>query len=174
VADDRHRDAPAFAGLADHVRGGDTRAVEHHLAELPGDAVDHAERVLLDPGWRIGTAKATAPCASGRRVGAREQEAPIGDVGVARPDLVPVDHVLVAVARRGGAQRGQVRPGVGLAEALTPALAAADQAGQEALLDRLAGVRRDPWTRYPRLGRGGAPAAASSSSTMTSKTEGRS
>src|SRR5262249_13796950 len=34
--------------------------------------------------------------------------------------------------------------GVGLAEALAPALAAADQAGQEALLDRLAGVRRDP------------------------------
>src|SRR5215831_4940384 len=31
-----------------------------------------------------------------------------------------------------------------------------------------------PWTRYPRLGRGGAPAAASSSSRMTSKTEGRS
>src|SRR4029077_18585753 len=31
-----------------------------------------------------------------------------------------------------------------------------------------------PWTRYPRLGRGGAPAAASSSSTMTSKNAGRS
>jgi hypothetical protein len=31
-----------------------------------------------------------------------------------------------------------------------------------------------PWTRYPRLGRGGAPAAASSSSRMTSKTAGRS
>src|SRR5262245_14411274 len=31
-----------------------------------------------------------------------------------------------------------------------------------------------PWTRYPRLGRGGAPAAASSSSRMTSNTAGRS
>src|SRR5262245_50574340 len=31
-----------------------------------------------------------------------------------------------------------------------------------------------PWTRYPRLGRGGAPAPASSSSRMTSKTAGRS
>src|SRR5262249_35882296 len=31
-----------------------------------------------------------------------------------------------------------------------------------------------PWTRYPRLGRGGAPAAGSSSSRMTSKTAGRS
>ena len=34
VADDRHRDAPAFAGLADHVRGRDARAVEDHLTEL--------------------------------------------------------------------------------------------------------------------------------------------
>src|SRR4029077_5272560 len=48
VADDRPRDPPPFAGLADHVRDGNARAVEHHLAELPGDAVDHAERVLLD------------------------------------------------------------------------------------------------------------------------------
>src|SRR5262245_52555097 len=31
-----------------------------------------------------------------------------------------------------------------------------------------------PWTRYPRLGRGGAPTAASSSSRITSKTAGRS
>ena len=77
-------------------------------------------------------------------VGAREQEAPVGDVGVAGPDLVAVDHVLVAVARRGGAQRREVGSGVGLAEALAPALAPADQAGQEALLDRLAAVRRDP------------------------------
>src|SRR4029450_10353100 len=52
--------------------------------------------------------------------------------------------VLVAVARRGGAQRGQVGPGIGLAEALAPALATADQAREEALLDRLAAVRRDP------------------------------
>jgi hypothetical protein len=57
---------------------------------------------------------------------------------------VPLDHILVAVARRGGAQRGQVGPGVRLAEALAPAVAAADQAGQKALLDCLAGMRRDP------------------------------
>ena len=76
-------------------------------------------------------------------IGAREQQAPVGDVGVARPDLVAVDHVLVAVARRGRAQRREVGAGVGLAEALAPALAAADEAGEEAVLDRLAAVRRD-------------------------------
>jgi hypothetical protein len=55
-----------------------------------------------------------------------------------------MDHVLVAVAGCGGAQRRQVGPGVGLAEALAPTLAAADQARKKALLDRLAAVRRDP------------------------------
>ena len=76
-------------------------------------------------------------------VGAGEEQAPVGDVGVARPDLVAVDHVLVAVARRGRAQRREVGAGVGLAEALAPALAPADQAGQEPVLDRVAAVRRD-------------------------------
>ena len=41
VADDRHRQAPTLARLADHVLGRDARAVERHLAELLGDAVDH-------------------------------------------------------------------------------------------------------------------------------------
>jgi len=57
---------------------------------------------------------------------------------------VAVEHVVVAVARCGGAERREVGSGVGLAEALAPTLATADQPGQEALLDRFAGVRRDP------------------------------
>ena len=77
-------------------------------------------------------------------VGAREQEAPVGDVGVAGPDLVTVDHVLVAVACRGRAQRREVGSRVGLAEALAPTFAPADQAGKEAVLDRVTAVRRDP------------------------------
>ncbi len=83
------------------------------------------------------------------RVRAREQEAPVGDVRVAGPDLVAVDHVLVALARRGGAQRREVGPGVGLAEALAPAVAPADQAGQEPVLDRVVAVCRDPLDEVP-------------------------
>ena len=126
--------------------GRDARAVEHHLAELLGDAVDHAQAgAARSRAGRIGTAKAESPLCFGTSGSVRaSRKTPVGDVGVAGPDLVPVDHVLVAVALRGGAQRRQVGPGVGLAEALAPALAAADQAGQEALLDRLAAVRRDP------------------------------
>ncbi len=77
-------------------------------------------------------------------VGAGEQDAPVGDVGVARPDLVAVDHVLVAVGDRGGAQRGEVGSGIGLAEPLAPPLRAVDQPGQEAVLDRVAAVVGDP------------------------------
>ena len=109
------------------------------------------------PGWRIGTAKAERPlCFGTLGVGAREQEAPVGHVGVAGPDLVAVDHVLVAVARRGGAQRREVGAGLGLAEALAPALAAADQAGQEAL----PGSRRWRASRCPGRGSRGSGAAA--------------
>ena len=122
---------------------GDARAVEQHLAELVRDAVDHAQRALLDAGLvHRHRERGQALVLRHVGVGAREQEAPVGDVGVARPDLVAVDHVLVAVARRGRAQRREVGAGVGLAEALAPALAPADQAGQEAVLDRLAAVRR--------------------------------
>src|SRR4029453_16098747 len=87
VADDRHRDAPAFTRLADHVLGGDACAVEQHLTELLRDAVDHAKRALLDPGLmhRHGEG-GEALVLRYVGVGAREQEAPVGDVGVAGPD----------------------------------------------------------------------------------------
>ena len=174
MADDRHREAPAFPGLADHVSAG-TRALSN--STCPNSFVIPfiicSGRCSM-PGWCIGTANADSPCASHVGVGAREQDAPVRDVGVARPDLVAVDHELVAVARRGRAQRREVGAGVGLAETLAPPLASADQAGKETILDRVAAVRADALTRYPRLGRGGAPAAASSSSRITSKTVGRS
>ncbi len=74
------------------------------------------------------------------RVGARQQQAPVGDVGVARPDLVTVDDVVVAVASRLGPQRRQVRAGARLREALAPPLGPVDHAGQESLLEFLAAM----------------------------------
>ena len=141
VAHDRHRHAPTFAGLADHVRGRNSGVVEQHLAELGRDPADHPQRPLHDPGL-VHRDRERRQALVLRHVGisAREQEAPVGDVGVAGPDLVTVDHELVAVAHRGRAQRREVGAGVGLAEALAPPVASADQAGQEAILDRLAAV----------------------------------
>ena len=99
VADDRHRDAPPLTRLADHVLGRDARAIEQHLAELRRDAVDHPQWPLLDAGLvhreREGRQAFVLRHVA---IGAREQEAPVGNVGVAGPHLVPVDHVVIAVA----------------------------------------------------------------------------
>ena len=82
------------------------------------------QRPLLDAGLVHRTANADRPlCFGDIRVGAGQQEAPVGEVGVARPDLVAGDDVLVAVALGPGAQRREVGAGVGLAEALAPPVA---------------------------------------------------
>ena len=60
-------------------------------------------------------------------VGAREQQAPVGVRGAARPELLPVHHVAVAVAAGGRPQAGQVGAGLGLGEALAPDLAVEDR-----------------------------------------------
>ena len=128
VAHDGHRQRPTLARLADHVGGRHARAVEQHLAELAGDPVDHLERTLLDAGLvHRHRERGDALVLRHVGIGAGEQQAPVGDVGVAGPDLVPVDDVLVAVAHRARAQRREVGAGVGFAEALAPAVAPADQ-----------------------------------------------
>ena len=70
----------------------------------------------------------------GVRIGAGQQDAPVAAVGPGAPDLLAVHDVAVAVALGPGAQRGQVRPGVGLAEQLAPLLRAVEDAGQPPLL----------------------------------------
>ena len=96
------------------------------------------------PGWSIGTDEGGQALVLGHvRVGAGQHEAPVGDVGVAGPHLVAADDALVAVALGPGAQRRQVGPGVGLAEALAPAVAAVDDAGQEPAPDVVVAVLED-------------------------------
>ena len=70
----------------------------------------------------------------GVRVGAGEQEAVVGELGLGGPHLLPVDHPLVPVEHRTGLQGGQVRPGVGFAEPLAPPHLALHDLGQELLL----------------------------------------
>ena len=64
-------------------------------------------------------------------VGAGEEHAPVGVVGVARPHLVPGDDVGVAVEIGAGAERREVGAGVRLAEALAPAVATVHDPGEE-------------------------------------------
>ena len=69
-----------------------------------------------------------------RRIGAHDQQAQVGDVGVAGPDLLAVDDEVVAVAHALGFERGQVAAGVRLGEALAPDFVAREDAGQVAFL----------------------------------------
>ncbi len=66
-------------------------------------------------------------------VGAGDEDAELGEVGQRGPDLLAVDHVLVAVADRPGAQVGEVGAGAGLAEQLAPDLLAGEQRQQVAV-----------------------------------------
>ncbi len=76
----------------------------------------------------------------GRRVGAGQQQAPVGVQRPAGPHLLAVDHEAVALAAGGGLQAGQVGAGVGLGEALAPDLAVED--GRQVPAPLLVGARR--------------------------------
>src|SRR5262249_35587092 len=58
-------------------------------------------------------------------IAARHQDCPVRPVRAGRPDLLPVDHPLVARALRLGAEAGEVGAGAGLGEELAPYLLAA-------------------------------------------------
>ena len=118
-----HGHLPAVAGLADDQVGGGARAVEEHLAELrgAGELADRADRDarLAHRDEQVGQARA----APRPRLGAGEDEAPVGHVRQRRPHLLAGDHPLVAVAGGRGGHRGQVRTGARLGVALAPELA---------------------------------------------------
>src|SRR5712692_6058665 len=73
-------------------------------------------------------------------VGSRQQQTPVCDVGVAGPDLVAVNDILVALAGGRSGQRREIGAGAWLGKSLAPALGAVDHAGQESLLKFLAAV----------------------------------
>ena len=96
------------------------------------------------PGWshRNGERRDTAVLGH-LLIGPGQDQTPVGLVGVAGPHLVAGDHVVVTLAVGPGTQRGQVGPGVRLAEPLTPTVAPVDDAGEEPALDLLAAVLED-------------------------------
>ena len=76
------------------------------------------------PCWRLG-AVGVAP---------GQAEAPVGELGVGGPYLAPADPVPALDRHGAGGERGQVAPGVGLAEELAPQLLRREDPGEEALL----------------------------------------
>jgi hypothetical protein len=67
-------------------------------------------------------------------VGAYQEKDPVGVHRQRGPDLLAVDHPMVALQHRLGAQRGEVGAGVGLAVALAPDVLARQDLRQEILL----------------------------------------
>ena len=80
------------------------------------------------PGASIGQMKYEMPWCFGASGSVRAMRMPnFAMLGQRRPDLLAVDHALVAVAHGAGAEVGQVAAGAGLAEQLAPDLLAAEQ-----------------------------------------------
>src|SRR5438876_1156830 len=93
-------------------------------------------------------------------LGAAEEEAPVGDVGVAGPHLLAVHDEAAAPALAARAQRPQVGAGAGLGEALAPEVLAREQPGEEAPALRLGAVAEDGRADQVDVGAGGRPRRA--------------
>ena len=76
------------------------------------------------------------------RVGAGDQHAVVRDLRARRPDLLPVDDELVAVALGACLQARQVGARAGLAEQLAPGMIADEDGADEASLQLVAARAR--------------------------------
>ena len=123
---------PAVVLRAQPPGDGDADIVEEHLVELMvtrqrGDRANgdarrrHGEQQEGDAGLRPALA-----------AGPHQTEHAAGEMGVGRPDLRAVEHIVVAVAHRAQRQRREVGAGAGFGIALAPI----DRTGQDARQQR--------------------------------------
>ena len=80
-------------------------------------------------------------------VGAGDQHAVLGGLGARCPDLLSVDHPLLAVPDRLGAKTGEVASGARLAEELTPLLLTGEHRAKKTLLLLITAVGDNGWPR---------------------------
>jgi hypothetical protein len=112
--------APALVLLAHEVLDRHADVVEERLVELrfardlPQRAHGDARRLHVDE------QEADALVLGGRGIGPHEEEAPVGDVPHARPHLLPVDDVMVAVAHGARLEIREVGARVRLGKPLAP------------------------------------------------------
>ena len=87
------------------------------------------------PGWSMGhEQERDALVLGGVGVGAGEHEDPVGEVPGRGPDLLPVDHPLVAVEHGPAPEVAEVGAGVGLGVALAPDVLAGEDPREEVAL----------------------------------------
>ena len=136
----RRADVPAPVLLAHQVLCGHPHVIEEDLAEA-GVAGHVHQRPHRDPRrLHIEHEVADPLVLGGVRVRACEHEHPVGGLGAGRPDLLSVDHVVVAVALRPRLERSEVRAGARLAEPLAPLRLTREDAAQVLLLLLLSAV----------------------------------
>src|SRR5438876_9099765 len=146
VREDAHRDLPAGAAVAHEPVLAHLDAVEEHLGELRL-AVHLPERPDRDAGAAHVDEQQREPrVLRGIRLGAAEEEAPVGDVGMARPDLLAVHDEGPAAPPGPRAERCEVGAGAGLGEALAPELTAGEERAEEAVALRGGAVVQDRGT----------------------------
>ncbi len=129
----RFGDFPAAVERADHIVLGDLHVGEEGLAEW-ALAADQLDGPGLDAGRRHVDQHEADPLVLLRGVRAHQAEAPVGSVGVAGPDLLPVDQPMVALVLAAGGERREVGARSGLGVTLAPADLALDDLGQVFLL----------------------------------------
>ena len=135
VVEQRHPHVPAAVDLAEHVVGGGAHVLEEGLVEavLPAHVDQRADGEA--GGVDVGHEHEGDAAVLGRvRIRPHEGEERVRVVGVRGPDLLPVDHPLVAVAHRPRLERREVGAGARLRVALCPYDLAREDARQEALL----------------------------------------
>ena len=139
----RHRDLPAVVEPADDVVLRASRVREEHLVEL-GRAVGLHDRPDLDAVLLHRHEQVADACVLRHlRVGARQQEDVVGVLRLRGPDLLAVDHPLVAVEVGTCLQPGEVGTGIGFAEALAPRDLSGQDLREELLLLLLAPPLQD-------------------------------
>ena len=125
------RHAPALVGLPDQRRGRHADVIEKRLGEFLIQIQGH-QRPHSDAGRVHGHQKEPNPLLLFRlSVGASQHVNPVGVHRHGRPNFLPVDHVIVAVAFRHRAQRCQIGTGIRLAVALAPDVLARQDFRQE-------------------------------------------
>ena len=133
-AERRHGHRPPLVQVAEHRRARDAGIGEEQLGEGLATG-DRGQWSGLDA-WSSQIDQETGdPVMLLRgRICSHVELAPIGEVTQRVPRLLPIDDEVVTVFDRSGAQRGEVRTGVGFGHALRPDLVAAQHGLEEALL----------------------------------------